>query len=473
MKKLLLTFFFLSIVAVLTAAAPPSKYVSDSLPSQWSIADSIITEIEFEQVMPDVDQWWTELNDPMLDSLISLAVRQNYNLEVAANRMQQAKAAMYAATAQFYPSITMEAGWTKEQTSGTSTIYPRDISSYFSGVLEMNWELDVFGAIRKRFKAEKASFYASKEEYVGVMVALAAQVGSAYVNLRASQELLSVLRQNADSQLEILKIVLARFDAGLTSQLDVAQAKSVYSSTVASIPPVQTSIEGYIGAIAVLVGEYPQQMRECLMQATPMPDRIIPVTIGLPISLLRRRPDIRQAEKEIEAQTALLGASKADWLPKVLFTGTVGFESHQMNNLFKEKSLTYEIAPVLSWTLFSGTSRIQATREAKASLQESVNSFNQLLLTAVQETDQAMMAYRYSIKQIVALREVRYQGEEVLSLSMELYKEGLSDFQNVLDAQRSLLSYESQLVQAQNSALQQLITLYRALGGGWNYSSES
>ncbi len=472
MRKQFLTFFFLSIAAVLTAAAPPSRHVSDSLPSQWSIADSSISEIVFEQVMPDVDQWWEELNDQKLDSLIALAVSQNYNLEVAANRMQQARAAMYAATAQFYPSIKMEAGWTKEQTSGTSTPYPREIDSYFTGALQMNWELDLFGSIRNRFKAQKASFYASKEEYVGVMVALAAQVGSAYVNLRASQELLRVLNENAESQLKILKIVQARFDAGLTSLLDVAQAKSVYSSTKSSIPPVQTSIEGYIGAIAVLVGEYPQQMRECLMQSTPMPNRIIPVTIGMPISLLMRRPDIRQAEKEIDAQTALLGASKSDWLPQIIFTGSVGFESHQMNNLFKEKSLTYEIAPVLSWTLFSGTSRIQATREAKASLQESVNNFNQLLLTAVQETDQAMMAYRYSIKQIVALREVKYQGEEVLSLSMELYKEGLSDFQNVLDAQRSLLNYESQLVQAQNNSLQQLITLYRALGGGWNYSLE-
>ncbi len=472
MIKQLLTLFLLSLAAVSTAARPPAKKVADSIPPQWSIADTVSSVVVFEQIMPDVDQWWAELNDPQLDSLIDLAVRQNFNLEVAANRMQQSRAAMYAAAAAFYPSIKMEAGWTKEQSSGTSTAYPREIDSYFTGALEMNWELDLFGSIRKRFKAQKASFYASKEEYVGVMVALAAQVGAAYVNLRASQELLQVLNANAKSQLEILKIVQARFDAGLTSQLDVAQAKSVYSSTKSSIPPVQTSIEGYIGAIAVLVGEYPQQVRASLMQPAPMPDRIIPITMGLPMSLLMRRPDIRQAERNIEAQTSLLGASRSDWLPQVFFTGSVGFESHAMKNLFKEKSFTYEIAPVLSWTLFSGTSRIQATREAKASLQESVNSFNQLVLTAVQETDQAIMAYRYSIKQIVALKEVKYQGEEVLSLSMQLYKEGLSDFQNVLDAQRSLLSYESQLVQAQNNSLQQLITLYRALGGGWNYSSE-
>ncbi len=472
MIKQLLTIFFLSLSAVMMGMNPPTKYAFDSIPSHWSYKDSTVSEIAFQQVMPNIDRWWHELKDPQLDSLITLAVRQNYNLAVALNRMQQSRASMYAAASQFYPTIKMDAGWTKEQTSGNTSALPLTNISYFTTALDMNWELDLFGSIRKRFKAGKANFQASQDEYVGVMVALAAQVGAAYVNLRASQELLHVLHQNADSQLKILKIVEARFDAGLTSKLDVAQAKSVYSSTKSSIPPVETSIESYIGAIAVLVGEYPQKMRQHLMQATPMPDQIIPITIGMPMGLLMRRPDIRKAEKNIDAQAALLGASKSDWLPQVFLSGSVGFESHNMNKLFKKKSFAFEIAPVLSWTLFSGTSRIQATREAKATLQESVNSFNQLILTAVQEADQAMMAYRYSIKQIVALKEVRFQGEEVLSLSMELYKEGLSDFQNVLDAQRSLLNYESQLVQAQNNSIQQLITLYRALGGGWNYSSE-
>ena len=472
MIKQLLSLFFFSLSAVLTAGNPPIQHLSDTFPAHWSYKDSLCTEIVFEQVMPDVDQWWKELKDPHLDSLIQLAVAQNYNLAVATNRIQRSRAAMYAAAAQFYPTIKMNAGWTKEQTSGTIGLLPLAIESYFTAALEMNWELDLFGSIRKRFKAQKANFHASQEEYVGVMVALAAQVGAAYVNLRASQEQLYVLHQNADSQLKILKIVQARFDAGLTSQLDVAQAKSVYSSTKASIPPVETAIEGYMGALAVLVGEYPQNMRASLMEATPMPDQIIPITIGIPMALLMRRPDIRQAEKSIDAQAALLGASKSDWLPQIFMSGSIGFESHQMNRLFKKKSVAFLIAPVLSWTLFSGTSRIQATREAKANLQASINSFNQLVLTAVQEADQAMMAYRYSIKQIVALKEVRFQGEEVLNLSMELYKEGLSDFQNVLDAQRSLLNYESQLVQAQNNSIQQLITLYRALGGGWDYISE-
>mgnify|MGYP002929968798 FL=1 len=163
----------------------------------------------------------------------------------------------------------------------------------------------------------------------------------------------------------------------------------------------------------------------------------------------------------------MLGASKADWLPKVFLKGSFGYAARDLKDLTKSKSMTYEIAPSLNWTIFNGGQLVNATRLAKAQLDEAINQFNQTVLTAVQETDNAMNSYRNSIKQIVALREVRNQGIETLKLSLELYKQGLSPFQNVLDAQRSLLSYENQLVQAEGSSLLQLITLYKALGGGW------
>ena len=198
-----------------------------------------------------------------------------------------------------------------------------------------------------------------------------------------------------------------------------------------------------------------------------LPDYMEPIGVGMPVDLLMRRPDVRSAERSVNAQAALLGASKADWLPKVFLKGSFGYAARDLKDLTKSKSMMYEIAPSMSWTLFSGGQLVNATRLAKAQLDESINQFNQTVLTAVQETDNAMNSYRNSIKQIVALREVRNQGIETLKLSLELYKQGLSPFQNVLDAQRSLLSYENQLVQAQGNSLLQLITLYKALGGGW------
>jgi multidrug efflux system outer membrane protein len=291
---------------------------------------------------------------------------------------------------------------------------------------------------------------------------MAAEVASAYINLRELQQELEVVNKNCASQEEVLKITEVRYNTGLVAKLDVAQAKSVLYSTKASIPQLEAGINQYITMLAVLLGMYPQDIRPVLEPVGILPDYMEPIGVGMPVDLLMRRPDVRSAE-----QAALLGASKADWLPKVFLKGSFGYAARDLKDLTKSKSMMYEIAPSMSWTLFSGGQLVNATRLAKAQLDESINQFNQTVLTAVQETDNAMNSYRNSIKQIVALREVRNQGIETLKLSLELYKQGLSPFQNVLDAQRSLLSYENQLVQAQGNSLLQLITLYKALGGGW------
>ena len=220
--------------------------------------------------------------------------------------------------------------------------------------------------------------------------------------------------------------------------------------------------------LAILLGTYPQEVRPALTVPGTLPDYMEPIGVGLPADLLLRRPDIRSAERSVNAQAALVGASKSDWLPQVFLKGSVGYAAKDLKDLTHHKSMTYEIAPALSWTLFKGTQLVNATKLAKAQLDEAINQFNQTVLTAVQETDNAMNAYRNSIKQIVALREVRNQGQETLTLSLELYKQGLTPFQNVLDAQRSLLSYENQLVQARGYSLLQLIAMYQALGGGWS-----
>ena len=177
---------------------------------------------------------------------------------------------------------------------------------------------------------------------------------------------------------------------------------------------------------------------------------------------------ISAAERQVNALAASLGASKSDWWPKVFVKGSIGFASHDFDKLANHNSLTYEIAPTLTWNFFQGTQKIQATRLAKAQLDESIRQFNQTVLTSVQEVDNAMSSYKNSIKQIVALREVVNQGKQTLDLSLDLYKQGLTPFQNVLDAQRSLLTYQNQLTQAQGSSLLNLIQLYQSLGGGWN-----
>lgn len=450
---------FLSSVAYSQTA---NRYLDTPLPKEWEESGEI-----FQQVLPVNDQWWKSFQDQTLDSLIATAVNRNYSVAMAIDRMNAAKANLRIERGNFFPSIGFNGGWTRQQSSGNTSELPQSTQHYYDASLNMSWELDIFGSIRQRVKAQKENFAASKEEYTAVMVSLSAQIASAYINLRELQQELGVVQRNSASQEAVLKITEVRYNTGLASKLDVAQAKSVYYSTKASIPQLEAGINQYITTLAVLLGIYPQEVRPTLERTGVLPDYMKPIEVGLPADLLMRRPDVRSAERTVNAQAALLGASKSDWLPKVFLKGSIGYAATDFKDLTKHKSMTYEIAPALSWTLFNGTQLVNATKLARAQLDEAVNQFNQTVLTAVQEADNAMNAYRNSIKQIVALREVRNQGQETLTLSLDLYKQGLSPFQNVLDAQRSLLTYENQLVQAQGSSLLQLIALYQALGGGW------
>lgn len=447
---------FLSSVAFPQAT---NRYLDKPLPQEWEEDAQI-----FQQVLPVDDQWWKAFQDPVLDSLISVAVKQNYSILTAIDRINMAKANLRMERGNFFPTIGLNAGWTRQQSSGNTSELPQSTQHYYDASLNMSWELDLFGSIRNRVKAQKENFAASKEEYTGTMVSLCAQVASAYINLRELQQELAVIQKNCASQEAVLKITEVRYNTGLVSKLDVAQAKSVFFSTKASIPQIESGINQYITTLAILLGTYPQEIRPTLESPGILPDYMEPIGVGLPADLLLRRPDIRSAERSVNAQAALVGASKSDWLPQIFLKGSLGYAAKDLKDLTHHKSMTYEIAPALSWTLFKGTQLVNATKLAKAQLDEAINQFNQTVLTAVQETDNAMNAYRNSIKQIVALREVCNQGQETLTLSLELYKQGLTPFQNVLDAQRSLLSYENQLVQARGYSLLQLIAMYQALG---------
>lgn len=386
---------------------------------------------------------------------------------MAIDRIAMAKANLRIQQGNYSPTLGLTTGWTRQQSSGNTSSLAQSTTQYSHATLSMNWEIDVFGSIRNRVKAEKENFAASKEEYNAVMVSLCAQVASAYINLRELQQEVEVVKKNCQSQLAVVQITEKRYETGLVSKLDVAQALSVYYDTKASLPTLEAGIIQYSNTLAVLLGLYPDDIRPLTESQKALPEYVEPIGIGIPAYLLLRRPDLRAAEHQVNAQAASLGASKSDWWPKIFVNGSVGFASHDLDKLMNHKSLTYEIAPSISWNLFQGTKLIQATRLAKAQLDESIHQFNQDVLTAVQEVDNAMNSYKNSIKQIVAFREVVNQGKQTLELSLELYKQGLTPFQNVLDAQRSLLTYENELTQARGSSLLYLIQLYQALGGGW------
>ena len=437
------------------------KYLTRPLPQAWE-ADTL-----FLQQQPIEGKWWSELQDSQLDSIIGLALQNNQDLLAAADRIRAAHATLRIQQGYYYPNLNFSAGWTKLQNSRQFIDSPTMNQRYASGELSTSWELDVFGSIRSRVKSSKEQFRATQEEYNAVLVSLTAEVATAYAELRTLQQELLVAQKNMASQQAILHITEVRYNTGLASQLDVSQAKSVYYSTKASIPSIEAGIRQQINALAVLSGLYPSDLYTALKDPRPIPDYMKIVSIGIPVNLLRQRPDIRSAERSVAAAAASVGAAKSDYFPKFYLKGSIGFAARDMDKFFDHNSLTYQIAPTLSWTLFQGRQLTQATKEAKAVLDENIRQYNQTVLGAVQEVDNAMSSYTNAVKQVVALRELVVQGEVTLKLSLDLYKRGLATFQNVLDAQRSLLSYQNSLVSAQGGTLSSLIELYRAVGGGW------
>ncbi len=279
---------------------------------------------------------------------------------------------------------------------------------------------------------------------------------------------MEVARTHSSSQLAVVKITEARFESGLASKLDVAQAKRVYYSTIASIPQLGSSIKASINALAVLVGEYPEALQPVLETPKALPQYIQLVGTGMPMNLLDRRPDIKAAREQIAASAASVGIAKKEFLPSLRLDGSIGTQAHDGGDLFTSNSFTWSVAPTLSWTIFDGLSRKYNLASAKEQLQIDIDNYNLVVLTAVEETDNALNAYTSDLKCISSLEEVVRQSEEAMRLSLDLYKLDLSAFTNVVDAQLTYLESENSVIEAKYNALSALISIYKALGGGWN-----
>lgn len=454
-----LTFFLGGAAVAMAVAAQDAGGVLDTpMPEGWNDDSEV-----FQQTLPVDDRWWELFNDPTLDSLIAVATERNYSVETALMRMEQARRQVAITRGGLLPTLELGGGWTRQQTGGET----RSWSGKYNLTATMSWEIDVFGAVRGRIRAEQENFRASADEVNAVMVSLCAQVATSYINLRQYQQERKVLLDNCRSQQAVVELTEARQRSGLSSSLDVAQARSVYYGTLASVPAVEADIVSTMNQLAVLLGSYPQNMVPGLVAARPLPQYIEVVGVGVPAGLLRRRPDVRKAERQVSAQAALYGVSKKQWLPTFFLNGSVGYGASELSGLVKANSLSWQLAPSVSWTLFDGGSRYNSVRQSRAALDEAIGQYNLTVMQAMQEAENAMASYKNSLEQIVATRQALNMSTRALELSLDLYKQGLSPFQNVLDAQRSQLSYEDALVQAQGASLVNLVSLYQALGGGW------
>jgi multidrug efflux system outer membrane protein len=412
--------------------------------------------------------WWSTLNDPELSSLIDLAVSGNLDLKKSKARVREARARRGIAKAGLFPTLdaTGSATWT-ESSNNTGTNRTSETSDLYTASFDAGWEIDIFGGVRRSVEAAEADVGASQEDLRDVLVSLLSEVAVNYIDLRKFQSLLAIAEGNLVSQNETYQLTLWRYQAGLSDELSVQQARYNVEQTRAQLPTLRTGKEEALNRIAVLLGEQPGNVHSLFDQQLPIP--VIPrkLAIGVPADVLRNRPDVRRAERELAAQTARIGVAIADLYPKFTLSGSIGFETLKMSALPTSQTWSLGDGPGITWAIFKGAA-IRQNIEAQSALQEqALFKYEAAILTALEDVENALVAYGEEQNRRDSLQEAAQAAQKAVELAKYKYQSGLTDFYNVLEAERSLLTFQELLAQSNGTVASNIVRLYKALGGGW------
>jgi NodT family efflux transporter outer membrane factor (OMF) lipoprotein len=410
-------------------------------------------------------RWWTTLDDHDLSVLIERAAAGNLNLKIARARIRAARARRGIAEAGLFPSLGFGGSATVGRSSEDSGSGMRR-ELYRSG-FDAGWEVDVFGGVRRSIEAAEGELETSAADYQDVLVSLLAEVALNYLDARTFQGVLQVAEENLKTQEETLQLSEWRFAAGLVSSLDVQQAKATLENTRAQLPRVRSNIEAAKNRLAILLGAFPGALEAQLGASKPIPEAPLEVAVGVPAETLRRRPDVRRAERQLAAQTARVGVATADLYPKFSLPGSIGLEALAGHRLFSLANRAWSLVGNFSWTIFKGGA-IRQNIELQSALQEqALNQYEAAILIALEEVENSLIAFVEEQERRDTLTAATHAAQLAAELARDQYGSGLIDFQTVLDSQRSVLSFQEQLEQSKGQVTANLIGLYKALGGGW------
>lgn len=409
--------------------------------------------------------WWTTLNDPELSRLIDRAALGNLDLKRAAARIREARARRGLSQAGRYP--TVDASGSATRSRGSADLGPVATTDLFAAGLDASWEVDLFGGVRRSVEAAEADLQAAGEELHDTLVSLLAEVGLNYVDLRTTQARLAVTESSLKSLEESLRLTEWRAQAGLGDQLAVAQARYNLESARSQIPALMTAIAAAENRLAILLGEAPGAVQAELSKPGSIPALPLAVAIGVPADLLRRRPDVRRAERQLAAQTARIGVATAELYPKLRLSGAIGLQALTLRGLFNADSATSSGTSLLGWRVFDAGA-IRQNIEIQSALQEqALIAYQSAVIGAQEEAENAIVAYAREQQRRESLGEAVRSAEAAAELAGMKYRAGLVDFTVVLDAERSLLGFRDQLAQSGGAVVTNLVRLYKALGGGW------
>jgi NodT family efflux transporter outer membrane factor (OMF) lipoprotein len=452
------------IIAGCAAVGPDYARVEPDVPQQWhtQLQGGLIPGV----LKPETQgRWWRSLNDAQLSSLEERAVTGNLDLKIAQARIREARALRGISKADLFPTLNASAFGTNYRSSKSSSSFEEN--KLYSVGFDAGWELDVFGGVRRSVEAAQATLEATQEDLYDVLVSLLAEVALNYVEVRTFQTALTVTESNIKSQEETYELNRSRYRAGIINELAVQQSLYNLERTRSLIPALQTGLEAAKNRLAVLLGEKPGAVHEELAERKPIPVPPVTVAVGIPAEAMRRRPDIRRAERNLAAQTARIGVATADLYPKFHLMGTIGLESVSTGNLFTADSRTWSITPGVSWNIFHGGAIRQNIRVQSARQEQALIQYEYSVLNAQEEVENVLVAYAKQQRRRESLAAATSAAQRAAQLAQDQYKAGLVDFSNVLDAQRSLLSLQDQLAQSDGAVTSNLIRLYKALGGGW------
>lgn len=408
-------------------------------------------------------RWWDALGDPLLSELERRAALGSRDLALAEARLREARARRMGARAGLLPNSGASAGAARSRIESA----PVETGERYDVGFDASWEIDLFGGLRRGLEAASADLAASEENLRGVRVSIAAEVAQAYVELRALQRRLALAEENVRAQTETLELTRWRSAAGLTTQLDVEQARANLEQTRAALPQLRTGIAASTARLAVLVGEPPGALDAELAQPAPVPRPPARIAVGVPAEALARRPDVARAERQLAAETARIGVAKAQALPRLSLTGSVGVESLAVGDLFTAASYTSSLIGNLTQVVLD-FGRVRATIEAQEALRDAaLAEFEATLLLALEEVENALVAFVEEEQRRDALAAAAEASELAAQLSRDQYASGLVDFEGVLVTERALFNSQDQLAASEGEYTTNLVRLYKALGGGW------
>jgi len=415
-----------------------------------------------------VAHFWTEFGDATLDQLVDDALLENHDLRIALAHVREARALHRETRLDMAPTVTASGGYTKQRYSQQQSVaaFGRDQAEYDAG-FDASWELDLFGRVRRGLEASHAEVQGAEAGLRDAQVIVTAEVSRTYFELRGLQTQLAVARRNVDNQRETLELTTVRLDAGRGTELDTTRAQAQLSATLATVGPLDAAAYRAIYRLSVLTGREPTALTDALAPTKDLPPLPAVAAVGDPSSLLRRRPDIRIAERDLEAQTARIGVAIGDLFPKVSFTGSVGYVAGKAGSLGESGTDSYLIAPGISWAAFD-LGRVRARiAGARARNDAALARYQQVVLNSLEETEGALVTHARARERLEHLERAAQASHAAAQLARLRFQSGLVDFLPVLDAERTQLEDEDRLAQGRTEAATSLIALYKALGGGW------